>query len=467
MMQNTPLFCFTVCVLILFSVRQTYSQYVFKTEYFTTKVDHFNFLSDATFQLRYLINDSYWSPDKNAPIFFYTGNEGDITLFAQNTGFMWEIAPEFNALVIFAEHRFYGESLPFGNKSYDEGNIGYLSSSQALMDYVDLIAYLKHNHYGKFPVVLFGGSYGGMLAAWLRMKYPASVAGAIASSAPIWQFPGMIPCGSFYRVLTSAFSRVSHKCSDNIRKSWKTIKDVTKTVEGKSWLTSTWKLCEPLKSSQNVSDLKGYLDNVYANLAMVNYPYPTNFLAPLPGHPVRAVCEHLLDKDLEGKKLLTALFQGVSVYFNYTGNATCLDYSDAYEPSLGDNGWNYQSCTEMVMPMCTDGKHDMYEPSKWNFTTFANDCYKTYKVEPQPFQAKNLYGGKHISTASNIIFSNGQLDPWSGGGVLHNVSATAVAIVLADSAHHLDLRASNAADPESVVEARKYYRTVIQQWISQ
>ena len=46
--------------------------------------------------------DQYW--DGNGPIFFYTGNEGPITGFWDNSGFVFEAAKEFSALVIFGEH---------------------------------------------------------------------------------------------------------------------------------------------------------------------------------------------------------------------------------------------------------------------------------------------------------------------------------------------------------------------------
>lgn len=44
--------------------------------------------------------------------------------------------------------------------------------------------------------------------------------------------------------------------------------------------------CRVLNSTDDLSD---WLDSAYSYLAMVDYPYPANFMMPLPGHPIREV----------------------------------------------------------------------------------------------------------------------------------------------------------------------------------
>lgn len=67
----------------------------------------------------------------------------------------------------------------------------------------------------------------------------------------------------------------------------------------------------------------------------------------------------------------------------------------------------------------------------------------------------------------SIFLSNGGLDPWSGGGVLKDLSPSLVSIFIPEGAHHLDLRASNPQDPESVIKARQQERKIIQGWIDE
>lgn len=176
---------------------------------------------------RYLVNDNF-TKDSKSPILFYTGNEGDIELFAQNTGFMWEIAPKLGAKLVFAEHRYYGKSLPFGDTSYDSPqHLGFLTSEQALADFSVLLEKINPSTSvpakKKRPVIAFGGSYGGMLSAWFRIKYEHLVVGAIASSAPIFQFTDLTPCDAFNRILTSVFATAfsgNSLCRDNVKNSW-------------------------------------------------------------------------------------------------------------------------------------------------------------------------------------------------------------------------------------------------------
>lgn len=66
----------------------------------------------------------------------------------------------------------------------------------------------------------------------------------------------------------------------------------------------------------------------------------------------------------------------------------------------------------MVMPMCSDGVNDMFEIQPWNLEKYAERCQKKWKVSPRPLMAPLIYGGKNITSSSNIVFSNGLLDPW-------------------------------------------------------
>jgi len=82
----------------------------FTVHYFPQELDHFTFTPNASmlFYQRYLVNDTFWrrpTGGKGAagPMFVYTGNEGDVEWFATNTGFMFDIAPKFGALLVFIE----------------------------------------------------------------------------------------------------------------------------------------------------------------------------------------------------------------------------------------------------------------------------------------------------------------------------------------------------------------------------
>lgn len=120
------------------------------------------------------------------------------------------------------------------------------------------------------------------------------------------------------------------------------------------------------------------------------------------------------------------------------------------------------------MPVCADGVTDMFEKRDFNLTSISEKCVSDYGISPDADAAIREWGGRDLSAASNIIFSNGDRDPWSAGGVLHTIPNKSISvIVIPHACHHEDLRSPGPDDPPQLLQARKEEARIIAGWVKE
>eukprot|EP01029_Cantina_marsupialis_P024562 TRINITY_DN63486_c0_g1_i1.p1 TRINITY_DN63486_c0_g1~~TRINITY_DN63486_c0_g1_i1.p1 ORF type:complete len:470 (+),score=95.65 TRINITY_DN63486_c0_g1_i1:60-1469(+) len=439
-------------------------------KWFDQNLDHFNKKTiPLTFKQRYFVYDGFYKD--NGPIFFYSGNEEPLESFYYNTGLVFETAPQHGALIIFGEHRYYGKTLPFGSKSFEKENIGYLSIEQALADYALLLEEVKKDYKtGDVPIITFGGSYGGMLSAWFRLKYPNIITGAIASSAPV-RMAGPDVNYSFWKRVTDTFDQ-SLGCVSDVRQAFS---DLMKLVKQEKYekLSKSFNLCDTLKPNQ-LDHLIMWVANAFGFLAMMDYPYPSNFLKPLPAWPVKYACSKLQAEPTP----LQGLAEAAGFWYNATAAAgdNCFDIFEEYVQcadqtgcGVSDSAWDYQTCSEITFYPSTNGVTDMFPKRLWDFEVASKYCQDKWGVTPDTQWAHIQFAtvDKDWKHASNIVFSSGSLDPWGLDLSPAHVNDKITLINIEQGAHHLDLRSSNKNDPESVRTARIIEQKMIEKWIKE
>lgn len=160
--------------------------------------------TNATVTFQQLLHDKFWSGPP-APIVFYTGAEGaGVRFIWPHSGWVVDaLARNLSALVVFAEHRFFGLSTPQGvpgGFQPDSQHLGLLSEVEVLEDYTALATSLRTNLSAwDSPLISVGGSLAGELTTWWRARYPHVVDIGLASSAPILGHPGLTDPVSFER----------------------------------------------------------------------------------------------------------------------------------------------------------------------------------------------------------------------------------------------------------------------------
>ncbi|CAE7673015.1 DPP7 [Symbiodinium pilosum] len=254
------------------------------------------------------VNPKKSGAKNNAGSFLEVGRDGywfyglsHVGEYVNNTGLMWQLGEKMGALLVFAEHRCEPQSHPMFNGGCPRC-VSYCTTAQALEDYATIISHLREKQAQRPPAIVFGGSYGGMLAGWMRMKYPEVVDGAIAASAPIWQLSTTVtretvdwPAVAISRGLSSAGGS-SDQCLANLQVAWPLLRGLN-TPSALKLLSGHLNTCKPLET---VESLISWASASFFLLAEGNYPYPSSYItyavasgSPLPAWPMREACRSL------------------------------------------------------------------------------------------------------------------------------------------------------------------------------
>lgn len=222
------------------------------------------------------------------------------------------LAEEFGALVVFAEHRYFGLSWPFNkNIAFTSPYNTYLTVEQTLADYVDLLNYIRDKYEAKEKAVIaFGGSYGGMLAAWMRMKYPHVIQGSLAASAPVLYFKDVktLKKGGFAEIASNDYNvtmKPDDKCYQGIKDAFGRLIVKAPLMNFSSVVNTSFPVCQLVNTSDNITDLTNLLRNGFFYMAMTDYPYSSSFLQPMPANPVNVSCQAFASytSDIDDKPL--------------------------------------------------------------------------------------------------------------------------------------------------------------------
>eukprot|EP00980_Cylindrotheca_fusiformis_P014375 scaffold3827_cov179-Cylindrotheca_fusiformis.AAC.39 len=561
--------------------------------FFTQPLNHFVPRGRSpSYEQRYCVYNEFAEKNSTSPILFYTGNESPLEQYINHTGLMWELAPVLKARVVFVEHRYEGESLP----NVGSDCLSYASTIQALADYARILEENLNPH-NKAPVFAFGGSYGGMLSAWFRMKYPHLVAGAIAGSAPTAAFPQSAneKIDWSARVLAAGLSKPyppngstkqePNHCNSNLLAAWPLISWIAQQNGSDDFLQNSFRLCEPLNG--DAPALLRWAQAIWFDMGEGSFPYPSSYIpfsllhkkVNLPPWPTQDACwkSSTLHKDwgvdfsgnlsnvnysitygdsglsldvdwdeisvrssisLETLKnstqiggLLRSVRDAVSVWYNITKDVKCFNVSQEAPNKQRINQESMQSrhllrekkdpiqvCHDAMKemgswpPLCCNDEINMvmtfargmgsdffWPPSHPRSISTYSDIAKNmnpvpcldpdglYGFSKEPYDPwstwlEAYYGsGLNMDGHSNIVFSNGLLDPWSAGGVYAEhpwedppysgpmvqqiTKSDVIALIIENGGHHTDLMYSSKSDSEDITRAREIEHDYLVKWI--
>jgi len=142
--------------------------------------------TNGTFNLRYWFDTTYYKPGGPVIVLLSGETSGVGRLPFLQKGIVKQLSEATGGIGVIMEHRYYGTSFPFSDISTK--NLRFLTTEQGLADCAYFATHIKfpgveHDLTAPgTPWIVYGGSYPGAQAAFLRVVYPEIFWGAISSS---------------------------------------------------------------------------------------------------------------------------------------------------------------------------------------------------------------------------------------------------------------------------------------------
>ncbi|GAB0092479.1 putative serine protease F56F10.1 [Sergentomyia squamirostris] len=432
-------------------------------EWFVQQNDPYGLLDNRTFYQRYYVNIEFFK-SKDGPVFLFIGREGPVSPRWMMEGAWLKYAQEFGALCLQIEHRYYGESHAKGSTINEE--YGMFSSEIALTDIALFITEMQKTFEltSNNRWVVFGGGYAGALAAWVRLKFPQWVHGAVTSSAPLL---GKADFREYYDVVANAII----DCRPSVQEAFQEIEKNLETSTGRSSLSEQLQLCDSM-------EIYGELDkaNLFENLASIFAHVVQYNGIPYFKYSIQEVCD-IMNDDSKGSPL-NRLAHLNKIFLDDDG-LSCLDYKydkminelkeTNWEEDASKNGtlhWFLQMCKEYGWFQTSNNASHIfrnYFPIEFYYTQCSEvfgDFFNQLALAKSIYNNNVIYGGLGIR-ATNVIYVYGSLDPWHTLGLTESKSAGFKSIFIPGTSHCADMYEPMENDPPELKNARKQIREFI------
>ncbi|XP_074032602.1 putative serine protease K12H4.7 [Leptinotarsa decemlineata] len=436
---------------------------------FTQILDHFNPTDERTFQQRYFVNKNFVNGTSINTVFLFIGGEGGENGYYTSVGFMAEYAAEIKALCFSVEHRYYGESRPTENTTTKD--LQFLTSQQALADLAFFVEAMnvKYNFSQDVKWIAIGGSYAGNLAAWLRLKYPHLITGAMSASGPLLaklDFP------EYLEVVADDLKRENASCLESVQRAFEQLKVVLFNSTSHEDFDELFQSCVPVKDSvENALDMENLFSLISDSLAYVaQYDNNQAMLNAQYGMTIRSVCEIMKDEKIGSEMArLAAVNKQISGQscFDFRYN-TLIEMIQGYGTSNGEKQWIYQTCTEFGYYQTSSNKTF---GDGFHLDFFIQQCidifgpqYNKDFVQKAVERTNNFYGGLDIDV-TNVVFVHGVSDPWHVLGITRTRNIDSPAILIEGVAHCAVMDLSSKHDPPQLKEARGQIKQIIGSWL--